>query len=61
MLYNDRIYKTMVSDSNDFYKKAMSRPDKMAVKCTEVQSWTLKENCFEFLVNILELFERLYD
>ncbi len=36
MLYNDRIYKTMVSDSNDFYKRAMTRPDKMAVKCTEV-------------------------
>lgn len=60
MLYNDRIYTTMLTNANDFYKKAMLKPDKMALRCISVQSWALKENCYEYLVNMLELFEKLY-
>ena len=39
----------------------MKRPDKIAEKCSTVQSWALMETCFEYTVSIMELLLRIWD
>mmetsp|Transcript_5168 Transcript_5168/g.6883 ORF Transcript_5168/g.6883 Transcript_5168/m.6883 type:complete len:96 (-) Transcript_5168:1448-1735(-) len=60
-LFNDRVFKTLLTDGHNFYRQAAQRPEKMTKKCLLIQSWALKETCFEFLVRILELLMRVYE
>ena len=60
-LSNDRVFKSLLSDAHNFYQSAVRRPDQMTKKCLLIQSWALKETCFEYLVKILELLMRVYD
>lgn len=61
MLYNDHIFKNLLQESSQFYKRAMQSPDQMSRRCNEVQSWSLKETSYDYVVTLLDLFKKLFD
>ena len=60
MLFNDKLFKTMLQECSDFYRRCVRSLEKMSRCCIDEQSWALKESCFDYLCTILDLFERLF-
>lgn len=60
MLFNDRIFSTLVTECAQFYKRGVQSLDKIGKRCTTVQSWALKECCYDYLVSLIDLFFKMY-
>ena len=60
MLFNDKIFKTLLEDSGQFYRRSVRNLEKSGERSSQVQSWALKECCYDYLVTMIDLFQKLY-
>ena len=60
MANNNKIFMSMLREGRTFYQKCCENPDKMSKRCNRVQSMALKENIYEYVTVMLELFERMF-
>jgi len=49
-----------MTECGQFYRRGVRSLEKIGKRCSEVQSWALKESCFDYLISLIDLFFKLY-
>jgi len=61
VLYNDSVFKTLLTEARNFYQKASTHLGQVVTRCCEDPAWAVKETCFDHLVTLLDLLEKLFE
>ena len=62
VLFGDSVFKTLLADASAFFSKLRRAGfDKVAEKCSKAPAWALREVCYDHLVSLIQIMEKMFD